>query len=123
MAFLRVCLERPYLDVFDIADDAPALLTPEQKKEELIAFTILFSVFERAYLTYCRHPQSSQSRQSQWPGWEAFIRTYARRSNFREAFLKSGNTFDERFEKYMNSLLAEYEQKAPTSPHHRACSP
>ncbi len=54
--FQRLCLTHPYLDVFDVPDTAPAALNPVQKKEELIAFTLLFSIFERAFLMYSEQP-------------------------------------------------------------------
>src|SRR5262245_45954337 len=48
--YQRCCLQHPELDVWDIKDPQPRQLTVEQKKQELQLFTILFSIFERAYL-------------------------------------------------------------------------
>ena len=47
-----LCLKYPYLDIFDVKDTNSIKLDEKQKKEELIVFTILLSIFERAYLMY-----------------------------------------------------------------------
>jgi hypothetical protein len=39
--FQRLCLDHPRLDVFDVPDAQPIDLNPEEKKKELIAFTLL----------------------------------------------------------------------------------
>src|SRR5688500_710029 len=45
LEFQRLCLDKPRLDVFDIPDPTPVDLTSEEKKQELVAFTLLFSIF------------------------------------------------------------------------------
>ncbi|MEM2089827.1 MAG: hypothetical protein QXL88_01915, partial [Candidatus Pacearchaeota archaeon] len=62
--FQNLCLQYPYLDVFDLPDKNPVKLNERQKKEELIAFSILFSIFERAFLMYYNQP--SEIRKRQW---------------------------------------------------------
>jgi hypothetical protein len=52
LEFQKLCLEHPYLNIFDIPDKAPEELNEKHEKEELILFTMLFSIFERAYLLY-----------------------------------------------------------------------
>ncbi len=108
----KMCVEHPYLDVFDIPDQVPVKLTDPQKKEELIAFTILFSIFERACLMY--KDDSTAIKQRQWSGWEEYIRRFCKRENFRRAWDTSGNTFDTTFQDYMAKRLSEL-QSAPTS--------
>ncbi|MEX5281947.1 hypothetical protein [Nitrospira tepida] len=61
LEFQNMCLAHPDLDIFDVPDKTPGTLTAEQQKKELIAFTILFSIFERAYLMY--HDQSTAIQQ------------------------------------------------------------
>jgi hypothetical protein len=101
----QICLERPYLDVFDIPDDHPVLLTPEQGKEELIAFAVLLSIFERAALLYADHPTRVTERQ--WREWDALIRGYFQRANFRRAWSLGGSSYDPRF----NASMAEVERQ------------
>jgi len=101
--FVKLCLQRPHLDIFDVVDREPKSLTDEQKKEEQSAFTILISIFERAFLMYRR--QSSKLRDKQWSGWEEYIKSFATRQNFRDAFSVSGRTFDTEFQEYMDGLL------------------
>jgi hypothetical protein len=112
LEFEKLCLEHPYLDVFDIPDQAPIQLTEPQKKEELIAFTMLFSIFERACLMYS--DESTAIKQRQWTGWEEYIRRFCKRENFRRAWATSGNTFDTTFQDYMAQCLREL-RNAPAS--------
>jgi hypothetical protein len=109
--FLNLCLQRPRLDIFDIQDAKPLPLSDEEKKEELIIFTILISIFERAYLMYFR--QSSKLRRRQWSGWEDYIRDYAKRKNFQEAFRISGITFDTDFQVFMNAIMKSAKSESP----------
>ena len=101
--FERLCLSYPYLDVFDIKDKKPGELDEKQKKEELILFTILFSIFERAYLLYS--DQSSKIKKEQWSGWDSFILEFCGRDNFINDWKVSGNTFDTRFQNYMDENM------------------
>lgn len=100
--FQHLCLERPYLDVFDIPDERPAPLTPLQEKEEIIAFAVLFSIFERAYLLYSDHPTRVTS--GQWREWDTHIRGYFRRANFRRAWRQGASSYDPRFVAYMEKI-------------------
>jgi hypothetical protein len=103
LEFERVCMAHPYLDVFDLPDKSPAVLTAEQQKEELIALTMLFSIFERAYLMY--KDQSSVMRQKQWAGWDKYIRSYCMRDNVQKAWRANGGTFDGDFEQYISKYI------------------
>jgi hypothetical protein len=100
--FLRLCLEHPELDVFDLPDDHPVAPTPLQAKQELIAFAILFSIFERAYLLYAEHPTAIT--EGQWRGWDVHIRGYFRRANFRKAWGLGSSSYDPRFTAYMQQV-------------------
>jgi hypothetical protein len=102
--FQKMCFEHPELDIFDIADASPVSLTEEQQKQELVAFTMLISVFERSFLMY--HDQSSAVKRAQWTGWDEYIRSYCDRANFRNAWEISGETFDRNFENYVEQILA-----------------
>ena len=103
LEFQKLCLEHPYLNIFDIPDDTPKLLNEQQKKEELILFTMLFSIFERAFLLYS--DQYSDVKKKQWTGWDSYIKSFCKRENFLQAWRKSGSTFDTDFENYMEKII------------------
>lgn len=103
--FQHLCLERPWLDVFDIPDEQPATLTPLQQKEEAIAFAVLLSIFERAYLLHSEHPSPITS--GQWREWDAHIRGYFQRANFRRAWRQGSSSYDPRFVTYMEQIERE----------------
>lgn len=103
LEYQQLCLQYPYLNIFDIPDKKPATLNEEQKKEELILFTMLFSIFERAYLLYTDH--YSHIKKKQWIGWDTYIKSYCERDNFLSAWKISGSTFDTEFEKYMTDII------------------
>ena len=103
LEFQKLCLQHPYLDTFDVPDAKPETLSDQQKKEELIVFTMLFSIFERSFLMY--YDQSTEIKRKQWSGWDEYIRSYCARPNFRAAWLKSGTTFDTDYQAYMSTML------------------
>jgi hypothetical protein len=103
LEYLRLCYESPGLDVFDVADTSPSVPNEQDAKRELIAFTILFSIFERAFLMY--HEQSDEIRQRQWTGWFDYIQQFCRRENFQRAWRISGATFDLDFQHFMVTQL------------------
>ena len=111
--FQLLALERPYLDVFDIPDSEPVALTPLQAKEELIAFAVLLSIFERAYLLYLTRPTPITT--AQWREWDVHIRGYFRRGNFRCAWSLGASSYDPRFVAYMHDVeRAVTAEAAPT---------
>jgi hypothetical protein len=105
LEFQKLCLDHPYLNIFDIPDALPKKLDEKQAKEELILFTMLFSIFERAYLLYS--DQYSDIKKKQWMGWDDYIRSFCQRDNFLKAWEISGSTFDTDFETYMETLIAD----------------
>jgi hypothetical protein len=109
LEFQKLCLDHPYLNIFDIPDKYPGILDEKQAKEELILLTMLFSIFERAYLLYS--DQYSEIKKKQWLGWEDYIRSFCLRENFLIAWEISGNTFDADFEVYMENLIATVQKK------------
>ncbi|HKV05975.1 MAG TPA: hypothetical protein VJO53_12835 [Candidatus Acidoferrales bacterium] len=114
LEFLKLCLDHPHLDVFDVADRVPADLSNSQKKQELAAFMILFSIMERAYLMYS--DQSTTIKERQWTGWHDYIGGYLRRANFRRAWEEYGSQFDSKFQAYMKLRLKETIKAAPPAP-------
>ena len=101
--YLRLCLKYPNLDVFDVPHPSPAPLSPEDERLQIILFTILMSIFERAYLMY--GDQGEEVKKRQWAGWESYIQGFCQRDNFRRAWKTSGSTFDTRFQAYMGAYV------------------
>jgi hypothetical protein len=112
--FLEMCLERPYLDVFDVQDASPTQLSATQKKEEEVMFTLLFSIFERAYILYA--DQGKRFRRQQWTGWDAYIRDYCARQNFRRAWANSDGTWDTGFQTYMERVFRSIDPERNVNP-------
>lgn len=78
--FLRVALENPDLRLFS-AEKTPDL-TDEQRERMFITFTMLISLFERAYLLlYEEHMSAKKLRR--WRSWEDYMREWCQRADFR----------------------------------------
>jgi len=105
MEFQRLCLEHPHLDLFGLPDAAPMELTPLQQKQETIACTMLFSVFERAYLVYAERP--TRATAAQWRGWDQLIGGYFTRAAVRRAWQSVEGGYDPRFEAYLRRVATE----------------
>ena len=98
--YLKLCLEYPELDIYDLV--TPTEPTPLNKKREWIAFTILASVMEQAFLLYRNHPKQDNK---QWKGWCDYMRWWMARPNFREAWHKNlSDQFDTDFIEFVNTL-------------------
>lgn len=103
--FQMMCLDKPYLNIFDVENEEKAELNSLQKKEELIAFSVLFAIFERAFIMY--RERSYKDKGEQWQGWLEVIEEYAKRENFREAWAKNGFGWDKSFEHLINYIIKE----------------
>ncbi|MBC8424637.1 hypothetical protein H8E07_10975 [bacterium] len=105
--FLEMCLARPELGLHDYDRQSAENLPPELKRQRMIAFELLTSMFERAFFFYGRGHDSG-FLQRQWTGWEEFMRDWARRSDYREAWQEHLDAqFDADFILYMNRLMKE----------------
>jgi hypothetical protein len=101
--YLKLCLDQHDLDVSDVPKEGMAPLTPEQRHRELILFSILMSIMERAYLMY--QDKSDDVRHSQWEGWSAYITDWSRRPNFALAAPALSQQFDQRFYEYLRGVI------------------
>lgn len=102
--YLQLCVQHPNLDVFDVP--LPGYKpTPELHWQELQIFSVLIAVLERTYLMY--RDKSRAVRESQWKGWEAYMKDWASRQNFRDAWEQLKGQFDCGFEKHMETLLSQ----------------
>ena len=106
--FLRIALENPDLRLFstDVVHD----LSDEQKERELIIFTMLMSLFERAYLLmYDEDMSPKQARR--WNSWEDFIIEWCRKPHFRALLPQLLHGEDPSFVRYIEKIAARQEQK------------
>ena len=98
--YLKLCFEYPELDIYDLV--SPGATTPRDVKREWVAFNILISIMEQAYLLYGSHPDP---RNKQWAGWRDYMRWWLARGNFRQAWeIELSSQFDTDFVKFMNKL-------------------
>lgn len=111
LEYLQWCAENVDADVFDISNGGIGIKpvnTPENTKKELIAFTMLLNIFERAYLAYNDPDTPEESKENQGTGWDEYIRRFAKRKNFQDAVetmqLDGRLTYDKRFEQYMDDI-------------------
>jgi len=78
--FLKVALDNPDLRLF--SDEELPDLSPEQQERLLIIFTMLTSLFERAYLLlYTDKMSPTQARR--WHSWEDYIHEWCHTPSFR----------------------------------------
>jgi hypothetical protein len=108
--YLKLCLDHPDLDVFDIPDGEVNNLKDEREKKSIIMFTILFSIFERAYITY--KDKSRKIKKEQYNGWIDYMVEFVDRENFKEAWKISGKTFQQEFQYYMNTKILNNKKRA-----------
>lgn len=101
--FLKMCLDKPYLDVFDVADTTKMPLDPLQQKEEKVAFAYLMSIFERVYIFYVQYHKKCDD--DQFTNWTKTIKEYFRRDNFRDAWRNNGYGWDPGFIHFMDDLF------------------
>jgi hypothetical protein len=108
--FLDLCLENPELNVFDIPDSQKTELSPIQQKKELILFTRLFSIFERAY-RMLHNTGKNEKMISQWEDWKGYMKMFSQRENCQQAWKRSKDTFNEEFQEYFGGLVLSWEKE------------
>ena len=102
--FLKIALENPDLKLFtqgEIGD-----LTPEQRERRLIVFSMLVSLFERAYLLLYEDEMAPKERR-RWRSWEDYMREWCGRPDFREVLPTLLTGEDPDFAKYIVQLAAK----------------
>jgi hypothetical protein len=101
--YLKQVVEHPHLDLYSTPLKNAPNLKPEEKIQESATFEMLVCLMERAFLMY--RNQSSKLRQAQWDGWEAYIKEWCQRENFRRLWREVGKEFDAGFVEYMGQLV------------------
>jgi hypothetical protein len=102
--FLKVVLDYPDLRLFSA--EATPELSPEQRERMFIIFSMLISLFERAYLLLYENNMSAK-QQRRWSSWEDYMREWCGRADFREALPVLLRGEDPDFARYIAALLAD----------------
>src|SRR6201988_1329907 len=69
--YQKLALEYYDLDILDVPNNVPSLAFDKKRKQEMVAYAILFSLFERAYLMFSQQTEGFQLRQGS--GWKHFF--------------------------------------------------
>jgi hypothetical protein len=101
--FLKVALENPDLRLF--SDETAPSLTDEQRERLLIIFTMLMSLFERAYLLLYEEGMSPKQAR-RWNSWEDYILEWCRKPHFRSSLPRLLHGEDPSFVLYVERLAA-----------------
>jgi hypothetical protein len=110
LEYLKLCLDNPDLDVFDIPIAEGHLKWSEQERREAIMFGILFSVFERAFLMYRDESVGMNIRRR--TEWERYIiKDFIPRENFRRMWKIQGGSYHTNFVAHMDGLIRQYESR------------
>ena len=107
--FLRVALEHPDLRLFSSQEASG--LTDEQRERMVILFSMLVSLFERAYLLLFEEEMSG-TKARRWASWEDYMREWCQRSDFRALLPRLLTGEDPQFADYIRRLAADA-QRAP----------
>ena len=101
--FLRMALGHPDLRLFT-PEQTPEL-SDEQRERMLIVFSMLTSLFERAYLLLYEPKMSSKHRR-RWLSWEDYMREWCRRGDYRALLPALLEGEDPEFGAYIRALAA-----------------
>jgi hypothetical protein len=101
--FLKVALDNPDLRLFS-AEQTPQL-SHEQRERMLIIFSMLISLFERAYLLLYE-PSMTEKQLRRWRSWEDYMSEWCQRADFRAALPGLLRGEDPEFATYLEALAA-----------------
>jgi hypothetical protein len=111
--YQKLALQYYDLDILDISNNDPSLAFDKKRKQELVAFAILFSLFERAFLMF--NNQTDTFKKRQWAGWKHFLNDFLRRENIRSAWENSKATYDTEFQGFMDRKIAALVSALPAA--------
>jgi hypothetical protein len=100
--FLKIALANPDLKLFSAVENPK--LTEEQKERMLIIFSMLVSLFERAYLLMYDESMSPDELR-RWHSWEDYMREWCARADFRASLPDLLRGEDPAFAEYFQGLL------------------
>ena len=102
--FLRTALRHSDLKLF-AAEETPRLSEAQQERMFII-FSMLVSLFERAYLLLYEVRMTPQQRR-RWLSWEDYMREWCRRADFRRLLPVLLHGEDSEFVAYIQALQAQ----------------
>ncbi|HAT11989.1 MAG TPA: hypothetical protein DCS97_15730 [Planctomycetes bacterium] len=102
--FLKLVLEHPDLRLMSTGSIGE--LSDEQRERRTVLFSILISLFERAYLLVYEDEMPKQQRRL-WQSWEDYMREWLNRADFREALPKLLEGEDPDFVAHITRLAGE----------------
>jgi hypothetical protein len=105
--FLRVALDNPDLRLF--AEEQTPQLTAEQRERMFIIFSMLISLFERAYLLLYENDMKPKPAR-RWRSWEDYMSEWCQRADFRAALPGLLRGEDPEFAAYMRTLAGAAEK-------------
>ena len=102
--FLKIVLANPDLRLFT-TEHTPEL-SDEQRERMTIIFSMLISIFERAYLLLYEENMKEKAAR-RWSSWEDYMREWCARDDFRVLLPQLLRGEDPQFVAYLGALLQE----------------
>src|SRR5580704_10034211 len=112
--YQKLALEYYDLDILDVPNSDPSVSFDKKRKQEMVAYAILFSLFERAYLMFIN--EGKEFRLRQWSGWKYFLNDFLRRESVRAAWHASKQTYDTDFQAFMDKNITDIDSIAVRAP-------
>jgi hypothetical protein len=100
--FLNVVLDNP--DLHLMTNESTSNLTNEQKERMFIIFSMLISLFERAYLLLYKS-RLSRIQKRRWGSWNDYMEEWCHREDFRNELSELLKGEDPEFVKYIKQLV------------------
>ena len=85
------------------SDEQTPSLSAEQRERMLIIFSMLVSLFERAYLLLYEHDMNARQLRL-WQSWEDYMLEWCQRADFRDALPQLLRGENAEFARYLNAL-------------------
>ena len=104
--FMYACTQHPNLDLFSEPLGTNRVATKEELNIERALFSVLISIFERAFVMFERRA-GQDMKELQYIGWIECMRSYCIRESFLFEWNKIGNQFDNDFQKTLNDLIEQ----------------
>jgi hypothetical protein len=103
--YQKLALQYYDLDILDLPNVGASVKLDKKRKQEMVAYAMLFSLFERAFLMF--HFQTNSFRLKQWSGWKYFLNDIIRRESVRTSWQLTKETYDTDFQRFMDGKIEE----------------
>lgn len=103
--FLKIALANPDLRLF--SDEETPALSPEQRERMFIIFSMLISLFERAYLLLYEDGMAEKQLR-RWRSWEDYMGEWCERADFRTALPDLLRGEDPAFASHLRRLMSHH---------------